>query len=174
MGYYVYKYVEDDEIKYIGQTVDLDKRIQQHTKDKLANFNGKIYYFECSNKTAMNSWEYCLINKYHPIYNVALKDADTSINIEEPEWIEYKNIVLDNLLYFPIKKDINIPKIPTKTQAFIRPKRRFRCYKCQISFVTDRWFSTAKGFSADCPSCYRAAWISKATARNQDRCGISL
>ena len=80
MGYYVYKYVENKEPVYVGKTTDLDRRIKAHTKDKLANFHGEIYYFDCPNETAMNSWEYCLINKYHPKYNVALKRADTIIN----------------------------------------------------------------------------------------------
>ena len=64
-------------IEYIGKTTQLDERIKQHTKDKLKNFNGQIYYFECKNKTAMTSWEYSLINKYHPRYNAALKDKET-------------------------------------------------------------------------------------------------
>lgn len=46
MSFYIYKYVKNNIIEYIGQTTNLEKRIQQHTKDKLKNFNGEIYYFE--------------------------------------------------------------------------------------------------------------------------------
>ena len=88
--YYVYKYVANNEIVYIGQSTDLRSRIRQHKNDKLKNLQATIYYFECLNKTAMNSWEYNLINKYHPKYNVALKNQETSINIQEPEWILYQ------------------------------------------------------------------------------------
>ena len=168
MGYYVYKYVKNNRVEYIGKTTDLDRRIQQHTKDKLANFEGKIYYFQCPNKTAMDSWEYSLINKHHPIYNVALKDKNISINIDEPEWIEYGGITtananLDNVLYFPIKKRLNNSEIFTEPEleVFVKPNRKFRCYKCRLSFVSNEWYPTKKGFSATCPSCLCAAWIPK-------------
>lgn len=157
MSYYVYKYVENEEPVYVGQTTDLDKRIKAHTKDKLAGFHGKIYYFECPNETAMNSWEYCLINKYHPKYNVALKRADTVISIEEPEWIEYKKstevLVNNNLLYFPTQK------VSVKKPIINRKQFTFYCNRCKEKFVSDRWYKTKKGYSASCPLCYYSMWI---------------
>lgn len=90
MKFYIYKYVSDNSIVYIGQSVNLKKRIAQHKIDKLKDFVGDIYYFECANKTAMNSWEYFLINKYHPKYNVALQDVNINVTLQEPDWILYK------------------------------------------------------------------------------------
>lgn len=157
MGYYVYKYVENKEPVYVGKTTELDRRIKAHTKDKLASFHGKIYYFECPNETAMNSWEYCLINKYHPKYNVALKRADTVISIEEPEWIEYKKstevLVNNNLLYFPTQK-VSVKKPIINRKQFI-----FRCNRCRENFKSENWRKTKKGYSADCPFCQYAVWI---------------
>lgn len=90
MKYYIYKYIVNNEIVYIGQSTNLKRRISEHKIDKLKNLKATIYYFECQNRTAMNSWEYNLINKYHPKYNSALKDDNTNINIEEPKWLLYK------------------------------------------------------------------------------------
>lgn len=160
MNYYIYKYVDNEEIIYIGQTNNLNKRINQHTKDKLEGFNGKIYYFECPNKTAMDSWEYCLINKYHPAYNVALNDDNTNINIEEPQWIPYisgVNIIASHPVVKPHRE------IRLLTQKEIE----FRCSRCYVSFKDSHWRATPKGFSADCPYCRYAVWISKEKARSQ-------
>ncbi len=90
MDFYIYKYVQHGQIIYIGKTTNLDKRIKEHTKDKLKNFKGEIYYFKCPHKTAMDSWEYFLINKYHPLYNKSLNEK-VNININEPEWTLYMN-----------------------------------------------------------------------------------
>lgn len=92
--YYIYKYVVDNVIQYIGQTIDLNRRIYEHTKDTLRELNNpQIYYFEVENKTAMNSWEYMLINKYKPPYNILLKKSSNIIDINEQEitWLPYKN-----------------------------------------------------------------------------------
>lgn len=88
--YYIYKYVQNNEVIYIGQSINLVNRIAQHKTDKLKDVQADIYFFECENQTAMNSWEYCLINKYHPKYNVALNNSNAEINITEPKWILYK------------------------------------------------------------------------------------
>lgn len=50
----------------------------------------------------MNSWEYFLINKYHPKFNVALNDSNIQLQVEEIEWIEYH------------KNDILVPTKPNK------------------------------------------------------------
>ena len=63
-NFYIYKYVDNkNNIIYIGKTNNIDRRIKEHKKDKLKNFNGDIYYFTCSNKINMDMLEYVLINK---------------------------------------------------------------------------------------------------------------
>ena len=104
MKYYIYKYVVNNEIVYIGKTSNLEKRIKQHESDKLKNLQASIYYFECQNKTAMTSWEYNLINKYHPKYNIILNNTNINIRVQEPEWIFYKknnNISKNNKESYP-------------------------------------------------------------------------
>lgn len=157
MGYYIYKYVKDNRIIYVGQTTDLNKRIRDHTRDKLASFTGQIYYFECPNKTAMDSWEYCLINKYHPSENIALKDTNINIEIKEPEWKLYQTREV---------KDIRVIK-PKNKKLRELIEIEFRCSRCRISFTTKRWFKTPKGYSAFCPHCPYSVWISKEQVRRQ-------
>ena len=96
--YYIYKYVANDEIVYIGQSSNLENRIKQHKNDKLKNIQAIIYYFECNNKIEATYWEYNLINKYHPKYNVVLKNQNINIEIQEPNWIFYKkNKIITNI-----------------------------------------------------------------------------
>ena len=177
MGYYIYKYVKDNKILYIGQTTDLSRRIKDHEKDKLAGFTGKIYYFECPNKTAMDSWEYCLINKYHPIDNIALKDKNININIEEPKWNLYEIIYpSDEIIYLPKKevKEVEEVKEVKEFDNFIfntvensKYDIKFHCSRCFTDFITNQWIVTKKGFSSDCPCCNYAVWISKNRVANQ-------
>lgn len=161
MGYYIYKYMQGREVVYIGKTTDLNRRINDHTKDKLSNFIGNIYYFECANKTAMDSWEYCLINKYHPRHNVALNDDATMINITEPVWHLYKTIKT------PITT--NIPN-KTKKMISVREEKliRFKCQHCHYDFGTFDWDPTPKGYSTVCPRCSYRAWVSKDAVRRAD------
>lgn len=105
--YYIYKYVLNNEIIYIGQSTDLIHRIAQHKFDKLKDISADIYFFQCENKTAMNSWEYCLINKYHPKYNTALNNFNTIIDINEPDWILYQP---ENFTFCNVKKKDNNDK----------------------------------------------------------------
>ena len=50
MGYYVYKYIENNNIVYIGQTINLKERITAHKCDQLKDFNGEIFYTELNTK----------------------------------------------------------------------------------------------------------------------------
>lgn len=94
MGYYIYKYVYKNEIVYIGQTVDLKRRIKQHEKEvSFLNYNNSdIYYFPCYSKTEMDSFEYFLIQKYHPVLNVVHNNDGHNkiITFEEPAWTLYQ------------------------------------------------------------------------------------
>lgn len=76
-SFYLYKYEDiNKEIVYIGQTISLTQRIQQHTQDKLQNFSGIIYYVECGSKEEMDFLEKVLINYYKPKFNIIHKDRN--------------------------------------------------------------------------------------------------
>ena len=179
MGYYVYKYVQNNKVIYIGQTTDLDRRINEHTRDKLKNFRGEVYFFECTNKTSMDSWEYMLINKYHPQYNIVLNNPKETVNIEEPKWklylafggeeeskptsniIDLTNFISKNktISSSPILKDdpfsnnIRMKWLPQNQKTIL-----FRCKHCKRVFKTSLWRKTKKGYSSQCPDCPYAVW----------------
>ena len=96
MGYYIYKYVRDGEIKYIGKTVNMWKRFSQHKKEtKFQNLNftsQDVYYVECASKTQMDMLELLLINKYMPELNVVAKPKDNAVftsvcEMKDLEWL---------------------------------------------------------------------------------------
>ena len=88
-GFSIYKYVDkNNEIVYIGQSIRLKQRLQEHTKDQLANFEGDIYYFNAASKEEMDMMERYLIGKYRPIYNTIGINSVFNIEIQEPEWIK--------------------------------------------------------------------------------------
>lgn len=93
-GFFIYKYVnEKNNIVYIGKTSrPIEERIFEHKKDKLQNFVGSIYYFNCKTARQMDILEYILINKYHPLFNEKDNDKKINININEPQWIFYMQI----------------------------------------------------------------------------------
>lgn len=164
MEYYIYKYVKENIVEYIGKTINLQNRIKDHTKDKLANLNCDIYYFKCPNKTAMDSWEYFLINKYHPKYNIALKDKNVNIKVIEPEWIKYNpDTFLDKNIIFSLEKTLSAKKL-------LKPQKNieFRCKRCHITFTTNKWFTTKKGYSASCPNCSYSMWVSKEQVKRKE------
>lgn len=96
MSFYIYKYVYENEIVYIGKTINLNQRIKEHSREKKfqsEKFN--IYYFLCSNQNQMDYYEYILINKYKPALNVINKKRFEEFSFTEPTWIKYdKNTVL--------------------------------------------------------------------------------
>lgn len=96
-NFYLYKYVSNNNIIYIGQTNSLKRRVQQHTQDKLYNFKGEIYYTNCGSKKELDLLEAILINKYKPEFNIMHKNREDlnydlikdNLNLD---WILYKTI----------------------------------------------------------------------------------
>ena len=96
MGYYIYKYVRDGEVKYIGKTVDMWRRFSNHKKEtKFQNLNftaQDVYYIKCVSKTQMDVLELLLINKYMPELNVVAKPKDNAVftsvcEMKDFEWL---------------------------------------------------------------------------------------
>lgn len=98
MGHYVYKYVLDDEIIYIGKCdKDLDKRLHAHGRrgDNIKESawgdinKSEIFYIELANSIMSDVVESELIRKYKPKYNVAKKSEWCGIPFNEPTWKKY-------------------------------------------------------------------------------------
>lgn len=94
--YYIYKYVENDKIIYIGKTVNLRRRIQEHSKEEKfkKHSDALVYYFECASEADMTIYEIYYIYKYKPELNVTYNQrADSFINevsLESKEWKKYE------------------------------------------------------------------------------------
>ena len=94
--HYVYKYTYYGTIIYIGQTINLFNRHNQHMNEEqfltLDRNELKLYYFKVNHSSEMNIWETILINKYRPIYNKKSKFKDFDqrlLSFEEPTWHIY-------------------------------------------------------------------------------------
>lgn len=115
--YYVYKYVVNNEIIYIGYTKSLARRVNEHTADKLANFDGDIYYFTCKTKTEATSFEFFLIQKYAPKFNKQNKPQTAFENcLLEPKWIKYNeenNVKMNNNIINNNNNSIEIKELQT-------------------------------------------------------------
>ena len=97
MSYYIYKYVRDGEIKYIGKTIDVKKRYKQHKSEKkFMDFTqDDVFYFECNSKTQMDALEVVLINAYYPVLNIAAKVAmrfNVCTNVISKDAIEWRRL----------------------------------------------------------------------------------
>lgn len=88
MGHYVYKYVYDDEIIYIGKNnTKLETRINQHKlEDKFKPYlDSDIYYIELANETMSDVVESELIRRYRPRLNGAKMSEWCGLDFQEPE-----------------------------------------------------------------------------------------
>lgn len=87
---YLYKYVQNGTVVYIGKTKrDIAFRIREHKAKRDLPLNCDIFYAECMNEAEMNVKEVLLINKYKPCYNIDCNpttDSECYIEFEEPSW----------------------------------------------------------------------------------------
>lgn len=115
--YYVYRYINNDEIIYIGITNNLEKRYNQHkTKDKWLNNNLEYQFIEVKNKYIAKVYEEYLINRDNPKENIAEKNnydvSDIKFNIKE----DWKNVNLK-------KKKTNINKIKSEKASLSKEEK---------------------------------------------------
>lgn len=98
-GHYLYKYVSDGKIIYIGITNNIVKRVQQHASDKGLDKKftpyikkSTIFVHECSTKGELKALERLLIDMIKPILNVKGKtDIAPTISFSEKDisWKPY-------------------------------------------------------------------------------------
>ena len=92
-GHYLYKYVSDGKIIYIGITNNIVKRVQQHASDKGLDKKftpyikkSTIFVHECSTKGELKALERLLIDMIKPILNVKGKtDIAPTISFSEKD-----------------------------------------------------------------------------------------
>lgn len=88
--YYIYRYVYKNEIVYVGQTQNLEKRILQHSEETRFLGLKKIQYFIVDSKEKADANERYFILKYHPPLNRTFhQPKNQELIIYNPVWIKY-------------------------------------------------------------------------------------
>lgn len=99
MGHYVYKYVYEGEIIYIGKCdKDLGQRLHAHGRkgDNISECwheeinKADIYYTELSNSTMTDVVESELIRRYKPKCNKAKMSDWSGLPFADPPWIKFE------------------------------------------------------------------------------------
>lgn len=125
MGHYVYKYVYDGEIVYIGKNdTNLETRINQHKlEEKFKPYlKADIYYIELANSIMSDVVESELIRRYKPKLNVAKMSDWSGLEFAEPEWKLFKPMR---------KKTVNLSRKNKTTSN--RPSRKdIRIKTCEL------------------------------------------
>lgn len=95
---YVYKYVNDGEIIYIGKADSgLQRRIDEHAaEDRFRAYpDVEIFCMKLNNAAETTCMEMLLINKYKPVLNIKDKYPETlSIQFEEPPWVRVEDVLI--------------------------------------------------------------------------------
>lgn len=94
--YYIYKFLnENNEVIYVGQTIDMNKRMYQHKTYNYKNYDlyndvYKIRYAEVESDYHMNIYEIHYICKYNPKYNIQFKTNNKKLfNLPEVNWEQF-------------------------------------------------------------------------------------
>lgn len=100
----VYQLLREDELMYVGKTIDIHKRLSSHLKDK--DFN-KVLLTRCETEKEQDTLEQTLIERFRPKLNKAL-----NINLVDDSLIipEFKDISDFHLDFF------NISSLPFRLQ----------------------------------------------------------
>lgn len=146
MGHYVYKYVFNDEIIYIGKNdTDLHSRLKCHGRpgDNIPEEgwdeinNSDIFYCILANSNMSDVVESELISRYEPKYNKAKKSKWVGLFFTEPVWIKYEG---DKKQYKP-KTTKKVKYI--ETEQFINATTG-ELQEMQVTSIEDRNFNFAK------------------------------
>ena len=109
MSFYIYKHILNDEVVYVGKTINMKSRQKQHSKNK-AWFSEKIQieYAEVSDSMLMEIYEKYYISKYSPIYNIKDVNCKYSKFFKSLDELEFKIYVNINIIKTkPIDKTLD-------------------------------------------------------------------
>lgn len=137
-GFFIYKYVKDGQIVYLGKTKrPLNQRINEHKHKKDLPDGCDIYFFECSSESDMNIAELFLIDKYKPVYNRDCNDAQTQTSyfFEEPEWKSIKNYYAPVLLFKEYRKTMDgLRAVYTNMRTGNERLKKVQYCECDVDF----------------------------------------
>lgn len=99
MKYFVYKYVCEGDVIYVGKTDDIHRRVVEHSsgqgiEEKFLPYldRSDIYFHECGNEVEMSALERLLINQHKPVLNVVDVQPGNSTVILDMEWQYYVSL----------------------------------------------------------------------------------
>ena len=130
-GHFVYRYLHDDDVVYVGRTINMDNRVSQHRTD--SHFNAylkennlgyddlQIEYISLENSTEEDITEKFLINKYKPILNTKDKHESLSLLFDIPFNAEWQHYVK------PAFTSAKKPRSPRKPQNKTSYKKPISC-----------------------------------------------
>ena len=133
MGHYVYKYVQNNEIIYIGKNdTDLETRINQHKlEEKFRPYlKADIYYIELANAIMSDVVESELIRRYKPKLNVAKMSDWSGLEFTEPEWKKF----------MPISKRKTYPLTKTRPNISSKKQKKLRTYELMSQYYCRKIF----------------------------------
>ena len=99
MNYYVYKFLDKEgNALYVGQTIDIDRRMSEH-KGKIWDIEkDHIEYAKCENMADMCLYEMYYINKLHAKYNDCLVyDVEPTIILPDLNFERYDTSLVDKI-----------------------------------------------------------------------------
>lgn len=106
--HYVYKYVKDGKVIYVGKTNrSLKARIDAHAKEEkfVPYFPCEIWISAFNNAAQVNGWESLLIDAYQPVLNITDKfGGEPNQEIDRLLWMPY-NTYLDECIAKSTSRD---------------------------------------------------------------------
>lgn len=164
-NYYVYKYLCDSEVIYVGMTKDLKSRVDSHTKeDKFQLYsNPSIQYTVLLSKRSAELAESMLIAKYKPVLNVTsyMEKFDIGEFADNFDWITYTGDI------------VNLPTTDKDTFLFGQTLQSYR----ESAKVTQQEIADATGLTKNYISSIERG-VHKCNAQTfiiyAKECGVSL
>jgi len=144
MSNYIYKmFDKNNEIIYIGKTINIDQRLRQHMTDKDKKWFktvSKIYYAECLNKTDMDIYEIYYINKLVPLHNKqSVNGCEFSQLLNELNFVESG---------FNVKKELSKLNKKMKAKKIIKENKQVDANKlwCEINNEYTQFYNVGDNF----------------------------
>lgn len=144
--YYVYRYIHNNEIIYIGKTNDLNRRDKEHKSDKWYHDELKYEYIQVDNEFIAQLYEVYLINRDNPKENIASKNNynvdDIKFNIEE----SWKSV--------SIKERGNKAKIKKCNEKNVKKSNKALVMERQIQDIDDKFIELISKYKQEIIKIY--------------------
>lgn len=109
MSFYIYKHILNNEVVYVGKTINMNSRQKQHNKDKEWFVKELIVeYAEVTDSMLMEIYEKYYIDKHKPIYNIKDINCKYSKFFKSLDELEFKIYTsIDMIKTKPIDKTLD-------------------------------------------------------------------